>query len=226
MTEDQTPQETEQVAQAEPQTQQQEHVESDSTINWKKATATMAAQKQEIEALKAYLQQAEQRKAYEAQQAQEKAEEMDPDEPITYQKANTIAERKAKEMAGKLLDEYKQQHALESDEARMRSKHDDYDYVLETYAVPLIKKDPALAYKIQQSRTPAETAYKLGKLSDEYEANMAKKDISPKAEKVLKNVNRPTNSNAVGNLKNQSEEATQLSPQEIWARSQKYARQA
>ena len=86
--------------------------------------------------------------------------------------AEKTAAKQAEVMAKKYVQEYAQQQTLANDEQRARDKYDDYDYVLETYAIPLIKNDPALAYKIQSSKNPAMTAYKLGKLSDDYEESM------------------------------------------------------
>jgi hypothetical protein len=97
---------------------------------------------------------------------------------------------------------------------------------MQTYVLPMIKNDPVLAYKIQHSKDPAATAYKLGKLSDDYEENMAEKTVSPKAEKILKNSQRPTSSNAAGSLKTQADKYANMSQAEIWAESQKYARKA
>jgi uncharacterized protein GlcG (DUF336 family) len=99
--------------------------------------------------------------------------------------------------------------------------------VIENHALPMIKNDPALAYKIQQSKNPAETAYKLGKLSDSYEETVAKQPTSQKAEKIIKNSQRPVSSNAAGtSLKSMASDVSKMSPQQIWEESQKYARRA
>ncbi|MDP4164530.1 MAG: hypothetical protein Q8898_15650, partial [Bacillota bacterium] len=123
-------------------------------INWEQARQALQMQKAEIEELRQRL----------AQQAQPKVEEepdefadMDPSDYVTVEKAQKLAEKKAKIAAKQIVGEYMQQQNLENDQARMRSKHDDYDYVIENYAIPLIKQDPALAHKIQTSRNPAET---------------------------------------------------------------------
>jgi hypothetical protein len=97
---------------------------------------------------------------------------------------------------------------------------------METFALPMIKNDPALAYKIQNSKNPAETAYKLGKISDDYEGTMNKAAVSPKAEKILKNSQRPTSSNAAGTLKTQADKYSNMSQADIWTESQKYAKRA
>ncbi len=135
--------------------------------------------------------------------------------------------RQAKEEAKKVVQEYIQQQNIVNDEQRARGKYDDFDFVIENFALPMIKNDPALAYKIQTSKNPAETAYKLAKISDEYEATQMKQQSSPKAEKILKNTSRPVSSNAVGvPLKNQADDFSKMNPQQVWEMSQKYARGA
>jgi hypothetical protein len=158
-------------------------------------------------------------------------DDLDPEDTITVDKARKMAEKiadkKAKESAQKYVQEYAQQQTLKNDEDRMRSKVEDYDYVIENFVLPMIKNDPALAYKIQQSKNPAETTYKLGRISDEYEGATMKQQTSPKAEKVLKNTSRPVSGNAVGSpLKKQADDFSKMSQTEIWNLSQKYARGA
>lgn len=204
--------------------------EDPNVINWKYANEVMKLQKQENEELRKQVQQlAQQKQAPVVEEPDEFANE-DPDNYITVDKARKMAEKaaekKAKAYAQQAVQEYAQQQSVAISEERARSKYDDYDYVMENFAVPMIKNDPALAYKIQQSKNPAETAYKLGKLSDSYEETMTKAAPSPKAEKILKNSQRPTSSNAAGSLKTQSDKYASMSQAEIWAESQKYARRA
>lgn len=209
--------------------------------NWKAANEVMRAQKQqlemtkmELEQLKMQMQQHQQKIQQQEQDEPDEFEKLDKRELITIEQAEKLAEKKAKIATKKMLEEYSRtqeeqsrQSRIAQDEERVRSKFDDYDYVLENFALPMIKNDPALAHKIQNSKNPAETAYKLGKLSDEYEATMSKQQTSPKAEKIIKNSNRPTSSNAVtSGLKGQVEDFSKLSPSEIWSMSQKYARGA
>lgn len=231
--------ETVEVAQEEPVVAQQdvEQVEERETPqeprnnqaeNWKQANEVLRLQKQRITELEARLNQPQP-----IQEVVEKDEldSMDPDDLITAGKAREMvrkmASREAQEAAKKIVQEYAQNQTLANDESRMRSKHDDYDYVVENYALPAIKNDPALAYKIQQSKNPAETAYKLGKLSDNYQEVAMKQETSPKAEKILKNASRPLSSSAAGSsLKNQADSFSKMSQSEIWAQSQKYAKGA
>jgi len=145
--------------------------------------------------------------------------------PQARQMAEKLAEKKAKQAAMQMMQQYAQQQNIAQDENRARSKYDDYDYVIENFAVPLIKNDPALAHKIQMSKNPAETAYRLGKLSDDYDASLQKQEVSPKAEKILKNSQRPVSSNAVGTpLKNQADNFSKMSKQDIWQMSERYAK--
>lgn len=206
----------------------EEPKEDPNAINWRQANEVMRLQKQRIDEL-------ENERQYSQKQApvQEEVDEFaneDPDNYITVAKARQMAEKMAtktaKSVAQHAVQEYAQQQTVAMSEERARSKFDDYDYVMENFALPMIKNDPALAYKIQQSKNPAETAYKLGKLSDSYEDTMAKAPTSPKAEKILKNSQRPTSSNAAGSLKTQSDKYANMSQADIWAESQKYARRA
>lgn len=193
--------------------------------NWKRANEALKLQKQRIEEL-------ETRITQQAQQVPEEPDEfdkLDPDEYLTVSKARLfaekLAEKKAAEITRKEMEKYIQQQNVANDEERARTKYEDYDYVIENYALPMIKNDPALAYKIQSSKNPAEIAYKLGKLSDEYEEANMPKNISPKAEKVLKNTSRPLSSaTASPNLKTQADTFSNMTKEQIWAESQKYAR--
>jgi hypothetical protein len=204
--------------------------EDPNVINWRQANEVMRLQKQRIDELeRSHHEHAQQRQAPVAEEPDEFAGE-DPDNYITVEKARRMAdkaaEKKAKVYAQQAVQEYAQQQTVAMSEERARTKFDDYDYVMENFALPMIKNDPALAYKIQQSKNPAETAYKLGKLSDSYEDSMTKAAPSPKAEKILKNSQRPTSSNAAGSLKTQSDKYANMSQAEVWAESQKYARRA
>lgn len=204
-----------------------ETTQKDVDKNWHYANQVMEMQKKRIQELEAMAQ-----KQPQPAQVEEKDEfaDLDQDEAITVSQARKMAEKmaekKAMEAAKKMMHEYSQKHAIETDEQYMRSKHEDYDYVLDNFALPLIKNDPALAHKVQTSKNPAQTAYKLGKLSDNYEEGM-KKETSPKAEKILANTKRPLSANAASStLKTQADKFSNMSKQEVWEQSQKYARSA
>ena len=197
-------------------------------VNWQRANEVLRQQQQEIADLKARLN-------YQPipQPVEEKDEfaSLDPEEYMTVgkarQMAEKMAEKKATQAAAKMIQEYDQKQRMELGETNARGKYQDYDYVIETYAIPLIKNDPALAYKVQNSKNPAETAYKLGKLSDSYEASQ-EVVTSPKAEKILKNASRPVSGNALGTpLKTQGDKFSSMKPgKDVWEMSQQYARGA
>jgi hypothetical protein len=197
-------------------------------INWERANEALRLQKQEIEELRYRL--TEREKPQPVLEVDEFAE-LDQDDYLTVGKARALAEKmaekKANEAAKRMVAEYAQQQSVVQDEVKARSRFEDYDYVVENFAIPMIKNDPALAHKIQTSKNPAETAYRLGKLSDQYEEYMTKQQTSPKAEKILKNVNRPLSGNAAGQpLRSQAESFSKMSKDEVWSQSQKFARGA
>lgn len=210
--------------------QKEQMKETDQERNWRAASETLRLQKQKIDELEARLKERDVIPRQEAQKEEpDEFANLDPDDYVTVGKAKELARKlaakEAEQTAKKVIMEYSQQQQLVQDESRMRSKYEDFDFVIENYAVPMIKNDPALAYKIQTSKNPAETAYKLAKLSDEYEEMQTKQQVSPKAEKVIRNSSRPVSGQAASNsLKIQADEFAKLSPQEIWSMSQKFAR--
>jgi len=199
--------------------------------NWDEAREVLKLQKQRIEDLEARLS----KQIPVVPEEPDEFENLDPDDYMTVAKAKAIrdsakkvAAKEAAESAKKVLQEYTQQQSIAMDEQRMRAKHEDFDFVIENYAIPMIKNDPALAYKIQNSKNPAETAYKLAKISDEYEGANMKQQTSPKAEKILKNSQRPVSGNALGTpLKSQADQFASMKPgDDVWKLSQQYAKGA
>lgn len=207
----------------------QEQPKKDIDHNWQEANKIMKLQQQRIQDLEARLTQPPPQ--VERQEEKDEFAEWDPADYLTVEKAEKLiekrAEKKAEAMVKKHIQEYSQQQQVAISEQHTRSKYEDYDYVVENFAIPLIKSDPALAHKIQTSKNPAETAYKLGKLSDQYEESMTKQQTNPKAEKVIKNSQRPVSGNSVGNpLKTQADQFAKMSQSQIWEMSQKYAKGA
>ena len=206
------------------QTQSQTSKKDDSR-HWEEARNVLKMQKQQIEELQGEL---ERLKKPVIQEEPDEFATLDPEDYLTVDKAKKmaekLAEKKAAQTARQIVEEYMQKQNIQNDESRMRSKYEDYDYVIENFALPQIKADPALAHKIQNSKNPAETAYKIGKLSENYEEPQAK-PTNAKAEKILKNASRPVSSHAVGgNFKSQADQFSKMSKDEIWSLSEKYAR--
>jgi hypothetical protein len=198
--------------------------------NWAQANEVLRLQKQRITELEERLTNSQSA----AKQAVEEVDEfasLDPDEYLSVKDARKLAERiaekKGKEAAKEIIEQYSRSRSLEDDESRMRSQHDDYDFVVENFAVPLIKNNPALAYKVQTSKNPAQTAYMLGKLDPGYQESSQKQAVSPRAERVLKNTSRPLSGNAAsGPLKSQADNFSNMSQEDVWSMSQKYAKGA
>lgn len=192
--------------------------------NWRQANEVLSAQKRQIEELQMRLDQMNQPKI---EDEVDEFADWDPEDFMTVSKAKEMVRKVAAKEAAKVARasaaENRIQQNIASDEQRMKAKHEDYDYIIENFAVPLIKNDPALAYKVQNSKNPAETAYRLGKLSDGYEA-VASQSTNPRAEKILKNSSRPVSSNAVTSpLREQADSFSKMSHADIWKQSQQYA---
>lgn len=216
--------------------QSNEQTQNNPADNWKAANEVLRLQKQRIEELESRIQQ--QTHAEMQKQVVEEEDEfasLDQEDYLTVGKARhlagKLAEKQAKKAAEEIIQKYMHEQNVSNDEQRARGKYEDYDYVVDNFAVPLIKNDPALAHKVMTSKNPAETAYKLGKLSDTYEDQMGKQQVSPRAEKILRNSSRPVSGAAVGSpLKTQADQFSKLDPREsgdrqkIWEMSQKYAK--
>lgn len=203
--------------------------QNDADRNWERARAVMEAQKAELDAYRTE-RIAQQKKA--EQDEDDEFAKMPQDELLTLAQAKKLAEKQAKKILKQYSEEFEQrnkqneqQRLLNESETRMRTKHDDYDYIITNFALPQINNDPALAYQVQMSKDPAAAAYKLGKLSDSYEEQSNQRAVSPKAEKILKNTARPASGNTVsGPLKGQAEEISKMSHQQVWELSQSYAK--
>lgn len=227
-------QETE-VAEVEPQVETQvEQVQPErksASENFEHAREVMRLQQQRIKELEDRIGSSQ---PATPQEEPDEFDKLDEDDVITVAQARLFRERAKKDAAKEaakvsrqVMEEYSQQQRISSDEQRMRAKHDDFDYVIENFALSMIKNDPALAYKVQNSKNPAETAYKLAKISDEYEEANMKQQVSPKAEKVLRNTSRPVSAQSASSpLKAQADDFSKMSPADIWSMSQKFARQA
>jgi hypothetical protein len=204
-----------------------EEPKKDINHNWAQANEVMRLQKQRIDELEARVSQTQKPK----EEEQDEFKDLDPEDYLKVSTAKELAKKLAKKeaeiTAKRVVQEYAQQQQIVHDEQRMRDKHEDFDYIIENYAIPMIKNDPALAYKIQTSKNPAEIAYKLAKISDEYEANNMKQPVSAKAEKILKNASRPVSSNSVNSsLKTQVDDFSKMDKGQIWEMSQKFAKSA
>ncbi len=190
---------------------------STADYNWEQTRQLIQMQKSRIEEL-------ESRHAAPKQAEPDEFADLDPDDYVTVSKMQKMTEKKAKEYAMQAVQEYAKRQGLESDDKRMRERESDYDYVIENFSVQMLK-DPALAYYVQNSPTPAETAYLLGKTSTNYKAHMTKKDGVQKVAKIQKNLDRPATGAVLGTAKVASDRLDGKSKADIWKESQQYARQ-
>ena len=201
----------------------QEAPRQEASHNWELARQALAQQKAEIEQLKAML------GSKPPEPEPDAFEGLDPDDYLTVEEARKRFEptisKKAKEAAAELMQQYSLQQQIQQDEQRLRGLHEDYDYVVENFAIPLIKNNPALATQVQSSKNPAQVAYMLGKMSDKYSEGVIKQQNSQKAEKILKNTQRPVSAAAVSApLKSQADNFSRRSKEDVWAESQRYAK--
>jgi len=234
MTEDKV--ETEPVVETPPvENQAQEEVkdapqEDNQSKNWKQAREVMSLQQKKIQELEEMVSKVAQ--PSKPPEEEDEFDKLDPSDYLTVEKARALAKKQAEKAAKQIVREELQKHSQETrvaqDEKRMKETQDDYDFVMENYAVPLIKKNPALAYQIQNSENPAEAAYLMAKMSTLYKENQKEAPDNPKkAEKILKNASRPVSGAAVGSpLKSQADNFSKMSKQDIWKMSQEYARGA
>jgi hypothetical protein len=197
--------------------------------NWQEARQVMEAQKAELEALKRQMSEFSAPKQQAPAEEPDEFADLDPSEYVTVEKAQRLAEKKAKQAAEKIVGQYlnqdRAQRHLNDSETKAREKFDDYDYVINTYVLPAIKNDPALAHKIQNSKDPAAVAYKLGQLEMADRGETA--PVNPKAERILKNASRPVSGNAVSQpLKKQADEFAKMSQADVWKLSESYAKKA
>jgi len=200
-----------------------ESPKQEASHNWELARQALAQQKAEIEQLKAML------GSKPPEPEPDPFDGLDPEDYLTVQEARKRFEptisKKAKEAAAELMQQYSFQQQIQQDEQRLRGLHEDYDYVVENFAIPLIKNNPALATQVQSSRNPAQVAYMLGKMSDQYGDSVNKQQNSQKAEKILKNTQRPVSAAAVSApLKSQADSFSKQSKEDVWAQSQRYAK--
>jgi hypothetical protein len=110
--------------------------------------------------------------------------------------------------------------AYEDMEERMRDRHEDYDEVMRHYD-DVIEEDPALAAYFVNSKNPFMAAYKKIKESTTFQREHAATHVSPKAQKILKNSEKPVRSAAVG--KPAEEDLASMTPQQVWNLAQRYA---
>lgn len=211
--------------------QSEEHKNTDTGVekNWIQARRVMKSQQSEIETLK--------QQVNKMNTVPEKDEfaDIDKDDYVTFAQAQRLAEKKAIKEAGriasKIVDEKMRLINGKDQEKETRAKYQDYDYVIDNFAIPMIENNPALAESLKVMPDFAETAYKLAKASKEYENDMQtrqKKETSKAADKVIDNTHKPVSINAASSssLSSSVSQFASMSTEEVWKLSKEYARRA
>ncbi len=212
-------QESEEVTETTQQPEQKVQ-DNSSDQNWARVREVLNSQKSEIEDLKRQVQ----------ANSNPETDEFEGVDGEDYATVNMMKKpsKKMKELENtvqQLQQSLKINEATRQEEI-MRSKNDDYDYVIEKFGIPLIEKTPALKETLLKIPNWAEMAYNMAKATPEYKAAQSQ-DNSKKVEKVIKNTERPTSANAAGtSMKSQAEVFANLSPSDVWKKSQEFARRA
>ena len=212
-------QESEEVTETTQQPEQKVQ-DNSSDQNWARVREVLNSQKSEIEDLKRQVQ----------ANSNPETDEFEGVDGEDYATVNMMKKpsKKMKELENtvqQLQQSLKINEATRQEEI-MRSKTDDYDYVIENFGIPLIEKTPALKETLLKIPNWAEMAYNMAKATPEYQKAQSQ-DNSKKVEKVIKNTERPTSANAAGSsLKSQAEVFANLSPSDVWKKSQEFARRA
>lgn len=198
--------------------------------NWEEFRSVAKAQKMEIESQREQIEKLTKKLEGIQQPKEQEPDEWDGYDPDDYakvehvKKSSSEVKKLKKELAS--LQQKLNQTEVQRQENETRSKHEDYDYVINEFGIPMIKKNPALAQALKAMPNWAEMAYEMAKSTPEYKKAMEGK-TSPQAEKVIKNANRPTSVNAApSTVKSKVDVFTNMSPAEVWAKSQEYARRA
>ena len=191
--------------------------------NWARVRAVLQSQKDKIDQLE--------RLVHEGQIPHE-PDELEKADGADYATVDMVKKpsKKVKNLE-KQVDELKQKLQLNEasrQEELMRSQNDDYDYIVENFAIPLIEKNPALKQTLLQVPNWAEMAYNMAKATPEYKkAQSNSRNNAKKVDRVVKNTERPVSANAAGSsLKSQAEVFANLKPSEVWKQSQEFARRA
>lgn len=197
---------------------------SESEVHWREVRQALKSLKQQNLELQ------EQLNRRQTEPEPDEFDGLDPTDYVSLEQAKRLvqkqAEKRAAEIASKVVEEKLRVVENRNIEQRMRERFNDYDYVIEQYAIPMIENNPAMKQALAASPNWAEMAYNLAKASPEYQTKATKK-ADPSVERIKKNVERPVSSAAApSNLKQSVDAFTSMSPEEVWRKSQEFASRA
>jgi hypothetical protein len=190
--------------------------EDPATRNWKEMRHLAREQQRQIRAYEDRLAQLEAQLKTPAQPLDEE----DPDDLATIAKVDKRAMRAAEKIAEQKIQQALKQKAYEDMQERMRDRHEDFDEVMRYYD-EVVEEDPALAAYFVNSKNPFQAAYKKIKESPTFQRHNASTQVSPKAEKIIKNMEKPMRSATAG--KPAEEDLGRMTPQQVWDLAQRYA---
>lgn len=210
------------------ESQGEEKAQNSAEYNWRELRSVAQTQKMEIESQKSEIETLKTRlEEINKPKEVDEWEGYDPDDyaKVEHVKKSTSEMKQLKKQLASMQQKLQITEA-ERKENEARSKFDDYDYVIDNFGIPMIKKNPALGQALKALPNWAEMAYEMAKATPEYKA--AQSNVTaPKAEKVIKNTERPTSINAApASVKKQVDVFSSLSPSEVWKKSQEFARRA
>lgn len=194
---------TEPVAEVHPGAEQEAPV-SDKEINFKAIREANENLKRQNEFLQMQLMQQEQARS----QPQDRPSLKD-DDLLTYgeyQKLQSSFEREKAQLKQKL------------DEIEMRSRHSDYNEVIQKYLPDVLQDDPDLAYAIKDNPRMQKLAYRLAQSSPKYHQERLAKQNASSIDRIVENSTRAQPANARKNITVQDEEARMLSmsDEDLW----------
>ena len=234
------------------QSEQEEQVRqpqkpSDSEMNWRRANEIMNYQQRQIEELNKQIHASRTPAPTPKIEEPDEFDTLAADDLLTVDQAKRLAEKQAKRYARQTYEEFRKEEQdrvaktaqekkaqefqqklsrLNVLEEEQRRVHEDFDSIVDTYVLPLINSNPAYKQLVMEADNPAEEAYMLGQMLARRKGS-APSVTSPKAEKVLKNANRPVSSATLGAPLKGQKDGSQLKPgADVWAMSQQYARGA
>jgi chemotaxis protein histidine kinase CheA len=235
----------EQEVEQQPEAQVEQKSRGSQEQNWQKANEIMSYQQRQIEELQKQLSAP---KVIAPVEEPDEFDKLDGDDLLTVKQARALAEKQAKRAARQTYDEIVKENEIKSQkevqarkaqehqvkmskldqfEKDMRDAHDDFDDIVDNFALPLMNKNPAYKQLVFEADDPAQEAYILGQMIARRNGKIAAAPMSPKAEKIVKNATRPLSGNAIGAPNKGQKDTNQMKPgSDVWEMSQKYARAA
>lgn len=151
-------------------------------------------------------------------------EGLDGEDYISVSQAKQIVDKTVEKVASKVVSQAISKRERDTEPERMAARYPDFDEVVSKYAIPILEKSRALQATLKNSPNPYQAAYDLGKSQKE----LMEKKPDNYSQKAKQNLEKPISGNSVsgqGTL-SQAGSFSNLSREEVWKLSQKYANSA